>query len=152
MGRAEPGFDLLVVELVRRHAPDLTEGAVSSRASQGGKWVSVTVMLRAESKAQLDAIYLDLTAHEKVRITSYNVCYTKLLRGPSHDLDGKVAGKGEQALFRCLHALFQPEQGAILDLLPEVAVGDRLEGDQIDRGHRLAVEADIDLTHSYNFV
>jgi len=66
MGRAEPGFDLLVVELVRRHAPDLTEGAVSSRASQGGKWVSVTVMLRAESKAQLDAIYLDLTAHEKV--------------------------------------------------------------------------------------
>ena len=66
MGRAEPGFDLLVVELVRRHAPDLTEGAVTSRESQGGKWISVTVMLRAESKAQLDAIYLDLTAHEKV--------------------------------------------------------------------------------------
>jgi putative lipoic acid-binding regulatory protein len=66
MGRAEPGFDLLVVELVRRHAPDLMEGAVTSRESQGGKWISVTVMLRAESKAQLDAIYLDLTAHEKV--------------------------------------------------------------------------------------
>ena len=66
MGRAEPGFDALVVELVRRHAPDLGEGAVSSRPSKGGKWVSVTVTLRAESKAQLDAIYLDLTAHEKV--------------------------------------------------------------------------------------
>jgi hypothetical protein len=66
MGRAEPGFDIMVVELVRRHAPDLKEGAVSSRPSRGGKWVSVTVTLRAESKSQLDAIYLDLTAHEKV--------------------------------------------------------------------------------------
>jgi hypothetical protein len=66
MGRAEPGFDLLVVELVRRHAPDLGEGAVTTRASRGGKWISVTVMLRAESKSQLDAIYLELTAHEKV--------------------------------------------------------------------------------------
>jgi hypothetical protein len=66
MGRAEPGFDLMVVELVRRHAPDLGEGAVTTRASRGGKWISVTVMLRAESKSQLDAIYLELTAHEKV--------------------------------------------------------------------------------------
>ncbi len=66
MGRAEPGFDALVVELVRRHAPDLRDNAVSSRPSKGGKWVSVTVTLRAESKSQLDAIYLDLTAHEKV--------------------------------------------------------------------------------------
>lgn len=66
MGRAEPGFDALVVELVRRHAPNLGEGAVTSRPSKGGKWVAVTVILRAESKSQLDAIYLDLTAHEKI--------------------------------------------------------------------------------------
>ncbi len=66
MGRAEPGFDSLVVELVRKHVPDLREGAVSTRPSKGGKWISVSVTLRAESKSQLDAIYLDLTAHEKV--------------------------------------------------------------------------------------
>ena len=66
MGRAEPGFDELIVELVRKHVPDLKEGAVRSRPSKGGKWISVTVTLRAESKAQIDAIYLDLTAHEKV--------------------------------------------------------------------------------------
>ncbi len=66
MGRDEPGFDVLVLELVRHHAPDIHEGAVRTRSSKGGKWVSVTVTLRAESKAQLDAIYLDLTAHEKV--------------------------------------------------------------------------------------
>jgi uncharacterized protein len=66
MGKAEPGFEALVVELIGRHASDITETAVNSRSSKGGKWVSITVTLRAESKAQLDAIYLDLSAHEKV--------------------------------------------------------------------------------------
>ncbi len=66
MGKAEPGFDLIIVELIRRHVPDLHEGAVVSRTSKGGEWVSVTVTIQANSKAQLDAIYLDLSAHEKV--------------------------------------------------------------------------------------
>ncbi len=66
MGRAEPGFEAIVVELISRHAPDLLETAINSRSSSGGKWVSITITLRAESKAQLDAIYRDLTAHEKV--------------------------------------------------------------------------------------
>jgi putative lipoic acid-binding regulatory protein len=66
MGKAEPGFEAMVVELISRHAPGIPETAVNSRSSKGGKWVSVTVTLRAESKAQLDAIYLDLSAHEKV--------------------------------------------------------------------------------------
>jgi putative lipoic acid-binding regulatory protein len=66
MGKAEPGFDTLVLELVRRHAPDLHEGAMRSRPSKGGKWVSITITLQAQSKAQLDAIYRDLSAHEKI--------------------------------------------------------------------------------------
>ena len=66
MGRADPDFDLLIYELVRRHAPDIHEGAVRSRSSRGGKWVSVTVTLQAQSKEQMDAIYMDLSAHEKV--------------------------------------------------------------------------------------
>jgi putative lipoic acid-binding regulatory protein len=66
MGKAEPGFEAMVVELVSRHATGITETAVNSRNSRGGKWVSITITLRAESKAQLDAIYLDLSAHEKV--------------------------------------------------------------------------------------
>jgi putative lipoic acid-binding regulatory protein len=66
MGKASDGFDALVVELVRRHAPDLDENRVKVRASSGGKWVSVTVVVEASSKAQLDAIYRELTAHERV--------------------------------------------------------------------------------------
>ncbi len=66
MGRSEAGFDDLVVEIVRRHAPDLREGAVKTRASRRGKWISVTVTIQATSKGQLDAIYQALSDHEKV--------------------------------------------------------------------------------------
>jgi putative lipoic acid-binding regulatory protein len=66
MGMAEEGFDILVVSIVRKHAPDLSEGAIKSRLSQAGKYISITVIVEAESRQQLDNIYLELTAHEKV--------------------------------------------------------------------------------------
>ena len=66
MGLAEEDFDLLVANIVRKHAPDLSEGAIKSRLSQEGKYISITVTVEAESKQQLDNIYLELTAHEKV--------------------------------------------------------------------------------------
>ena len=66
MGRAAPGFEALVVQIVRRHAPDLGEGAVSSRVSSGGRYLSVTLTVRAEGRAQLDAIYRELSAHPDV--------------------------------------------------------------------------------------
>ncbi len=66
MGMAEEGFDVLVVGIIRKHAPDLSEGAIKSRLSQEGKYISVTVVVEAESRQQLDNIYLELTAHERV--------------------------------------------------------------------------------------
>jgi hypothetical protein len=66
MGRTQEGFEELVVAIVRRHVPDLGEGAVQVRDSRGGNYLSVTVTIRAESRAQLDAIYRDLTADEQV--------------------------------------------------------------------------------------
>ena len=66
MGKAEDGFDILVVAIVRKHVADISENAVKSRLSQEGKYISITVNIEAESKQQLDNIYLELTAHEKV--------------------------------------------------------------------------------------
>lgn len=66
MGADDGAFEALVVELVRKHAPDLTEEAVASRASQGGKYLSVTVTVTATSREQLDNIYRELTACEQV--------------------------------------------------------------------------------------
>jgi len=36
------------------------------RSSSGGKYVAVTVVIEATSREQLDAIYQDLTADERV--------------------------------------------------------------------------------------
>jgi uncharacterized protein len=69
MGLATPEFDALVVGIVRRHAPDLGEGAVRTKASKGSKYLSVTVTINATSKRQLDAIYQALTDHELVLIS-----------------------------------------------------------------------------------
>ncbi len=66
MGLTSPDFDLAVVEVVRRHAPDMTEGCISSRPSKGGKYTAITVTIQATSKQQLDAIYQDLTDHKHV--------------------------------------------------------------------------------------
>lgn len=66
MGKAADDFDLLVAGIVRRHAPALGEGAVRSRASAQGNYVAVTVTIEATSRAQLDAIYQDLVACERV--------------------------------------------------------------------------------------
>ena len=66
MGLADDRFEALVVSLVRKHAPDLGEGAVRSVDSKGGKYLSVTVTVRATSREQLDNIYRELTACEQV--------------------------------------------------------------------------------------
>ncbi len=66
MGKAEDDFDILVVSIIRKHVADLSENAVKSRLSKEGKFVSITVTVNAESKQQLDNIYLELTGQEKV--------------------------------------------------------------------------------------
>ena len=66
IGRVGDRFEELVIEIVRRHAPDLCESQVKVRPSRGGKWVAVTLVIQAESQEQLDAIYRDLSGHERV--------------------------------------------------------------------------------------
>lgn len=66
MGLDADDFAAQVVMIVQRHAPDLRENAVTLRPSGQGRYVSVTVTIQAQSQAQLDAIYQDLTACKAV--------------------------------------------------------------------------------------
>jgi len=68
MGVGDAGFQLLAVELVRRHAPDLDETRVRVRDSRAGRYRSVTVVVRARDRAQLDAIYRELSAHPRIAL------------------------------------------------------------------------------------
>jgi len=69
MGKNIPNIEAIVVEIVRRHVSDLSESAVKTRESKGGKYISVTITVEAQSKAQLDAVYMDLTACPDILIT-----------------------------------------------------------------------------------
>ena len=66
MGYNTDEFEVLIVSIVRRHAPDLADHAVSRRFSAHGKYRSVTAIFIAQSRAQLDALYAELSAHEQV--------------------------------------------------------------------------------------
>ncbi|MDM8560138.1 DUF493 domain-containing protein [Candidatus Parabeggiatoa sp. HSG14] len=69
MGRAGENFDHLVLEIVRRHCDgieEIEEKAVKKRTSSGGKYMSVTVTFTAQSRTQLDALYEELSNHERV--------------------------------------------------------------------------------------
>lgn len=66
MGLATENFDVLVVEIVVRHVGDITEGAVAVRPSRNGKYVAVTVTFEAQNQQQLDDLYRELTANERV--------------------------------------------------------------------------------------
>lgn len=66
MGLAADDFDALIVEIVSRHVEEIGEGAVRTRPSREGTYLAVTVTFIANSKRQLDAIYQELTDHERV--------------------------------------------------------------------------------------
>lgn len=69
MGKNIPEFEATVLSIVRKHVPDLSEGAVSAKPSSGDKWLSLTVSFTAQSKAQLDALYIELNASDQVVMT-----------------------------------------------------------------------------------
>lgn len=66
MGIDDGRFHEVVIEIIRRHCRDVRDDSLRTRPSSGGKYVSVSVVIEARSREQLDAIYADLTAHEKV--------------------------------------------------------------------------------------
>jgi len=65
IGRNADDFEGFVVSVVKTHAP-LSERTVTTRPSQGGKYLAVTVTFVVESREQLDAIYQELSGHERV--------------------------------------------------------------------------------------
>lgn len=69
MGRNSETLTAEVLRIVRKHAPDLSADAVTSRRSAEGNYLAVTVVVSATSKEQLDNIYLELNAHEAVLMT-----------------------------------------------------------------------------------
>ena len=67
LGLRSEGFAQQIVSVVQAAVPDFRSETVEMRASQGGKYLSVTVTVTARSQAQLDALYQALTRHPGVK-------------------------------------------------------------------------------------
>ena len=68
MGDAAPDFHELVVEVMSRHAGNISEDRVKIRASSKGTYLSVTVTIIATGRPQLEAIFEDLKATGRVKM------------------------------------------------------------------------------------
>lgn len=66
MGRKEPGFAQNVMQIVLKHAPDYEPASMEMRPSRQGKYLSLTVTIKARSRTQLDDLYRELCDHPQV--------------------------------------------------------------------------------------
>lgn len=68
MGKTQAGFAQSILDIVKRHAPDFDETTVGMRPSREGKYLSLTFVIRATSREQLDALYGELSEHPMVNM------------------------------------------------------------------------------------
>ncbi len=66
MGRHDSELRALTQAIVERHAGLLEESRIRTRTSGDGNFLALTYLVHATSRAQLDAIYRELTACKAV--------------------------------------------------------------------------------------
>jgi len=66
IGTNNQDFEIFVAVVMRKHFPDLSEGAITSRVSKEGLYLSLTVHVKATSQEQIDAAYHELTTDDRV--------------------------------------------------------------------------------------
>lgn len=69
MGPASAGLEIELPNLLRAAGMSVREGSVSTRASSGGKYVSVRLSFHANSREDYDAAHAALRAHPEVKWT-----------------------------------------------------------------------------------
>lgn len=68
MGPASDAMAPAILEVVLRHAPDFDGATMERRCSAAGSYLSLTCTINATSRAQLDALYRELSAHPMVTL------------------------------------------------------------------------------------
>ena len=66
LGSTQAGFAQAVLEIVRRHAPEFDGASMEMKTSKRGRYLSITCIIRATSRGQLDGLYRELCDHPMV--------------------------------------------------------------------------------------
>lgn len=65
-GRNEEAFREAVLGIVRAYFPEFGHDDLRERSSRQGRYLSITLNVWVESRAQIDALYTALTGHDDV--------------------------------------------------------------------------------------
>ena len=68
MGDKRDGFVHAVTETARQFDPSFDAGTIELRESRSGRYLSVTIIVWATSRPQLDQLYRALTSHPMVKV------------------------------------------------------------------------------------
>ena len=66
LGHSQAGFAQAILGIVQRHAPEFDGAGMEMKTSKRGKYLSVTCVIRAMSREQLDGLYQELCDHPMV--------------------------------------------------------------------------------------
>lgn len=69
IGESHPDFENAVVAIIEKNGGKLRENGIKNRASKTTRFVSLTLEFHIETRQALEAIYIDLHAHELVQMT-----------------------------------------------------------------------------------
>lgn len=67
VGDHETDFDEVICAILLKHVPELDIAAITYRDSSGGKFRALSSTFTAQSREQLDALYIELGKHPYVR-------------------------------------------------------------------------------------
>jgi len=68
MGDAHEELHQHVLQVMHFHAPGFDQSKITVRESSKGKWQSITLIITATGKPQLDAIFTDLKTSSRVKM------------------------------------------------------------------------------------
>lgn len=68
LGDAHEKFSETVLSVVKGHAPDMDESKIKIKESSKGRFVSVTVVIRATGEHQIKAIFAELKTIDIVKM------------------------------------------------------------------------------------
>ena len=64
MGNNGAEFEVAILTIVRKHYPNIKENAITTKLSSGDKYLSLSIKLHVTSKAEIDALYTEISACE----------------------------------------------------------------------------------------
>lgn len=65
-GRNTASFRETTLAIIRAHVAEVGDAQVAGRESRGGAYLSLTVTVRLQTRAQADAVYRELSAHDQI--------------------------------------------------------------------------------------